>query len=258
VTEIGGRVAVVTGGAAGIGRALAGLLRDEGASVVIADHRAGPLRAAAAELGVEAIETDVTSEASVAALAAEVVARHHRVDLVVNNAGIGMIRPIAAMTTEDWRRILDVDLWGVIHGVAAFLPLLEANPDGGHLVNVGSMSSFVCDIGLGAYTVAKHGVRALTETLALELARRGSAVRVTLAVPGSVHTGFGRDQGDAENGHVDRFDGVAAHFRVLEPTEAAHLILRAIRDDELYAITHPEWLPLVEASFAAVRAAFER
>ncbi len=263
MTRIAGRVAVVTGGASGIGRAIAEALVAEGATVVIADVVDEALQVVAAELGVLGVHTDVSDPASVQALADAVIERHGSVGIVVNNAGIGGLGRIEDLALSDWKRLIDVNLWGAIHGVSVFLPLLRANPDGGHLVNTGSMSSFVADAGLGAYTVAKYGVAALTETLALELA--GTDVHVTLLAPGTVRSNFGRDreawtsERDAGAAALDVIpDALAARLRSISPAEAAGVLVRAIEDDALYAPTHAEWWPFIESRVEAIRASFEQ
>src|SRR5918998_4006482 len=157
-TDLEGKVAVVTGGASGIGKGIATALRDEGAQVVIADIEQGALDATAEELGVTGIRTDVSKAESVEALATEVVERFGTAHVIVNNAGIGPIGNVADLTLDDWRWIVDVNLWGVIHGVHHFLPILKANEDGGHIVNTSSVAGLVPSPGLGSYVLTKYGV----------------------------------------------------------------------------------------------------
>ncbi|GLI26526.1 short-chain dehydrogenase [Agromyces rhizosphaerae] len=264
MTQIEGRVAVVTGGGSGIGRGIAEQLIAEGARVVIADIEREALEQTAAEIGAEGIHVDVTDPASVQALADEVVARHGSVGIVVNNAGVGPLARMADMTLADWRFILDVNLWGVIHGVSTFLPLLQANPDGGHIVNTGSMASFAPMAGAGAYAVTKYGVAALTEALALELAEEGSDVHLTLLAPGTVRTNIKsslRNRPASLAGalaDVDISEGPARDLRWIDPIDAGRIVTRAIRNDDLYAVTHPDWWHLVEARQQQVREGFER
>ena len=135
-----GKVAVVTGGASGIGKAMAQRFQAAGMHVVIADVEQGALDATAAELGVVGVQTDVSDADSVAALAAAVVDRFGTAHVICNNAGVGGGGVIAGQTLKDWKWIIDVNLWGVVHGLHSFLPLLLANPDGGHVVNTASMA----------------------------------------------------------------------------------------------------------------------
>ncbi|UOQ56883.1 SDR family NAD(P)-dependent oxidoreductase [Leucobacter allii] len=262
MTEINGRVAVVTGGASGIGLGIAEALREAGAAVVIADIEEAALARASAELRVTGKRVDVADPDSVQRLADEVVAEFGPVGIVVNNAGVGPLARIEDLTLSDWDFMLNVNLKGVIHGVRSFLPLLIANPDGGHLVNTGSMASFASMASGGAYNVTKYGVAALTETLALELAEDHPAVRATLLAPGTVRTNIksslrnqpaGRSGGLAD---VDISGAQAADMRWIDPLEAGRITVNAIRENRLYALTHPDWWPIVETRFAQIERAF--
>ncbi|WP_291037910.1 SDR family NAD(P)-dependent oxidoreductase [Herbiconiux sp.] len=264
MTSIAGRVAVVTGGASGIGRGIAEQLIAEGAQVVIADVQQDALDATAAEIGATGIRVDVTDPASVEALAAEVIERFGSVGIVVNNAGIGALGRLADLSLADWKWMIDVNLWGVIHGVTTFLPLLKANPDGGHIVNTGSMASFSPMAGGGAYAVTKYGVAALTEALAIELEEDGVPVHVTLLAPGTVRTNIKNSTrnrpAELAGGlaDVDISEGVAADLRWIDPIEAGRIVTRSIRNDDLYALTHPDWWHIVEGRQTAIRTAFEK
>ena len=114
--------------------------------------------------------------------------RFGTVNVIVNNAGVGPFGRLKDLTENDWRWIIDVNLWGVIHGVGVFLPILQSAPGGGHVVNTASMAGLRPGPNLGAYTVTKYGVVALTETLAIELEQDGSQVGATVLCPGPVHT----------------------------------------------------------------------
>ncbi|MSW96955.1 MAG: SDR family NAD(P)-dependent oxidoreductase, partial [Actinobacteria bacterium] len=137
--DLTGKVAVVTGGSSGIGKGIAQRLKEAGATVVIASMNEARIAATAAELGVTGIQVDVTSAASVQALADSVIERFGKVDVIVNNAGVGSMGRVADLSLDDWKWMLDINLWGVIYGIHSFLPLLTANPDGGHVINVGSI-----------------------------------------------------------------------------------------------------------------------
>ena len=261
---LAGKVAVVTGGASGIGKGIARRLKAEGMQLVIADIEPGPLEAAAAELDAVGVRVDVSDYASVEALAAEVERRFGAVHLVCNNAGVGSTAKIADMQLSDWRWILDVNLWGVINGVKAFLPRLLANPDGGHIVNTASMSGFSAMPTLGGYTVTKYAVVALSETLALELEQDGAKVGVTVLCPGPVRSNIkassrNRPAGLAGGALTDsdlEHDPIAAQMRWLDPDDAGEVVVRAVRRGDLYALTHPEMFGSVEARFEAIAAAF--
>jgi NAD(P)-dependent dehydrogenase (short-subunit alcohol dehydrogenase family) len=264
MTEIAGRVAVVTGGASGIGRGIAEALIAGGASVVIADIEQAALDATAAELGARGVLVDVREAADLQRLADVTLERHGRVDIVVNNAGVGPISRMSDLTLEDWRWMLDVNLWGVIHGIHTFLPILRANPDGGHIVNTSSMASLAPTSGVGAYTAAKSAVTALTEVLDAELREDGSKVRATVLVPGTVRTNIASSQRNRPGGEqgglqdVDISEGPAATLRWMDPADVGRVVTRSIREDELYAVTHPDWWHIVEEQQRIVREAFER
>jgi NAD(P)-dependent dehydrogenase (short-subunit alcohol dehydrogenase family) len=266
VTEIAGAVAVVTGGAAGIGRGIAEQLLDEGATVVIADIERRALDAAAEATGATGIVVDVSDPASVRALAAAVTGRFGRVDILVNNAGVGPQGRLAELTRGDWRWLLGVNLDGVINGIEAFLPGLRANAGGGHIVNTASMSALSPLPGLGAYAASKSAVCALSEVLAAELAEDGLPIGVTILIPGNVRTSIARSLRNRPPGPASGLTDVdlqSARGRTsatvwLEPREVGRITTRAIRANDLYAITHPGLWGRVEARHEALRAAFEK
>lgn len=265
MTEITRRVAVVTGGASGIGRGIAEALIDYGARVVIADIDEDTLKTTAGEIGAHPVRTDVTSASSVAALADATLSEFGRVDIVVNNAGIGPAGKVADLTLDDWQWMLGVNLWGVIHGIRFFLPHLIANPGGGHIVNTASMAIFNPLPGLGAYTASKMGVQGLSEVLAMELAADHPNVHVTILPPGPVRTSIGRSlrhRPPGQHGSLADIDleaaPEAAALRYIKPRLAGEIVARAIRNDDLYAITHPEWWPRVNQRAEMIRREFDR
>jgi NADP-dependent 3-hydroxy acid dehydrogenase YdfG len=182
---------VITGGASGIGFASAAALAREGVRLVLADIEAATLAAAAAALraaGADAIGviTDVTERSAVEALADATWKHYGRADIVFNNAGVAVAGPVTGMTHEDWRWVIDVDLWGVIHGVEAFVPRLVAQRQGGHVLATASFAGLVPNVGLGAYCVAKYGVVALMEVLHREL--RAHEIGASVLCPMRVRT----------------------------------------------------------------------
>lgn len=260
-TDFRGKTAVVTGGASGMGKGIAQCLVAEGMRVFIADIESQALRSTAAEIGAVGIQTDVSNFESVSALAEEVRRQAGAVHVICNNAGVGPVGRIADMTLDDWRWVLNVNLWGVIHGVLAFLPLLRANRDGGHIVNTASIGGLVTMPGLGSYAVSKYGVVALSETLAQELAEDRSPVGVTVLCPGPTRTNIksstrNRPPSTGPRGGLADIDFEKTDFgareRWLEPLDVGRVTVEAMRRGALYAYTHPEQLSAVEARFSAI------
>lgn len=263
--HLSGKVAVVTGGASGIGKGIARRLIARGMRVVIADIEREVLDRTAAEIGASAVLADVSSRESVQALADEVLRQFGSVDVVCNNAGVGSMARIAEMKSADWAWLLSVNLWGVIHGVEAFLPILSRNEGGGHIVNTASVGGFSTLPGLGGYCTTKFAVVGLSETLALELAQAGSKVGVTILCPGPVHSNIkasmrNRPPSFAQGGLVDtdlEATEVGARVRWLEPDQVGDIVVRAIQRGDLYAFTHPEMKPNVGDRHRSIEAAFD-
>ena len=264
--DLEGKVAVVTGGASGIGKGIAEALKNEGVELVIADIEDGALQRTAKELGATGIQTDVSSAESVGALATEVVERFGTAHVLVNNAGIGPMGRIADLTLDDWKWMVGVNLWGVIHGIHAFLPILKGNEEGGRIVNTSSMAGLVGMPGLGSYTLTKYGVLGLTEVLAKELEEDGSKVGATVLCPGTIHTNIGtssRNRPDDNAGGLHDVDisqeGSEVDMsgvRWMIPIEVGTIVVDCIRSGELYALTHPDWWDMVEPRFVAIASAF--
>ena len=194
---IEGRGAVVTGGASGIGFATARELGLRGARVVIGDVEVPMLEQSVELLRAEGIDAlgipcDVRRFDQVTQLADTAFEHLSAVHIVFNNAGVALSGPISAMDHEDWRWVIDVDLWGPIHGVEAFLPRLMEQGQGGHMVFTSSFAGLVPNIGLGPYCVAKYGVVALAEVLARELKAEG--IGVSVLCPMVVATNIGESE----------------------------------------------------------------
>jgi short-subunit dehydrogenase len=226
MTSLQGKIAAVTGAGSGLGRALALALARRGARLAISDVDARGLAETAAQL--EAASTrvsqhvvDVRDAVAVHRWADEVVAAHGAVDLLFNNAGTAAKALIECLRYEDIAFVLDVNVWGVVHGTKAFLPYLRARPEA-HIVNIGSVNAFVPFPESAAYNMSKYAVLAWSETLTQEL--RGSNVRVTCIHPGAVKTNIVRNSRGFTDYDKSYFDRVAK----MEPERAAERALRAV------------------------------
>jgi NAD(P)-dependent dehydrogenase (short-subunit alcohol dehydrogenase family) len=255
-----GRVAVVTGGASGIGLALARQLGAEGMKLVIADIDETALKSAAAELEaagypVLAKRTDVAMSADIQALADAAVARFGAVHLLVNNAGVGGFQHFETTSAQTWEWTIGVNLWGVIHGCRIFMPILEAQ-DEAHIVNTASVAGIYSYAYLHPYNAAKAAVVALTEGMWREFAAEKPNVGVSVVLPASVDTGITNDERNAPAGHVSRADAdpSLAEFRKLyvagiaagkSAADVAHIVLDGIKAKQLHIFTHPETKALV-------------
>jgi NAD(P)-dependent dehydrogenase (short-subunit alcohol dehydrogenase family) len=262
VENLQGKVAVITGGASGIGRALARRAASEGMRLVVADIEEGPLTESVRELtseGTEAIAvlTDVSDLASVRTLRDRALDRFGAVHLVHNNAGIGFGGPIWEVTEEDWRWILGVNLWGVVHGVATFVPLLIEQGEG-HVVNTASIAGLVSAAFLGPYNATKQAVVAISETLYKDLQAVGAPVGVSVLCPGFVQTRIAESDRNRPSWAPDHEVENAAALRTavqgmvdtgIPPETVADRVLDAVRTNTFYVLTHPELTPAIETRF---------
>ncbi len=191
--RVQGKVALVTGGASGIGRGCAETLAAEGAVAVVADvqdDKGAEVVAAILKAGgkAEYIRHDVTDEAAWADVMGQVKARHGRLDILVNNAGIGVGGSVLDMTLADWRRQTAVNLDGVFLGVKHAIPLMRASGDGGSIVNMSSVAGLKGAPNLAGYCATKGGVRLFTKAVALECAAARDGIRVNSVHPGIIET----------------------------------------------------------------------
>ena len=186
-------VVLITGGLTGIGRAAAVAFAKKGAKVVVAGRRDEVGQALVKELralGSEAefIKADVRKDDEVRALVDKTVARFGRLDVAVNNAGVVSRGYSWELPLQDWQRVIDIDLWGVVNGIRSFVPLMLASGQEGHVVNTASMAAVLPMDRLGPYTVAKHGVLGLSDVLRAEFEVLGAPIGVSVVMPGMVKT----------------------------------------------------------------------
>ncbi|MHD0280864.1 MULTISPECIES: SDR family NAD(P)-dependent oxidoreductase [unclassified Rhodococcus (in: high G+C Gram-positive bacteria)] len=257
MNELRGRVAVVTGGANGIGLGLAARFLQEGMKVVVADNDSGDLARAEKELSelgeVLAVETDVADPDSVQALADATVVRFGGVHVLCNNAGVGGFQRFATTSLATWNWTLGVNLWGAVHGCHIFLPLLAAQ-DEAYIVNTASMSGFLTGPYLQPYTVSKAGVVALSEALANEFAKEYPHIGVAVLCPAYTSTSIRHDERNAPPGHVPRAqaDPELAELRETVDTtieqegisaaEVAELVVAGMAARKTHIFPHPDWL----------------
>jgi NAD(P)-dependent dehydrogenase (short-subunit alcohol dehydrogenase family) len=271
--ELSGKTAVVTGGASGIGLALARAFAGAGMKVMLADVEAGALERAVAEIGAQGAEArgvlcDVADRAAVERAAAETIAAFGKVHVLCNNAGIGAGgRPVEQVPPADWDWTIGVNLMGVIHGIAAFLPRIKAQGEGGHVVNTASMAGLLSGPLMSPYNATKFAVVTLSETLFGELT--GTGIGVSVLCPGYVDT---RIDESARNRPArlgpppqptavarERMSELKARLRSgMKPDDVAARVMAAIRDGDLYIFTHPEMRELLEKRFAYILAAYDR
>lgn len=249
------KVAVVTGGGSGIGRAMALALAREGARVVLADLDEAAMDGVARQArghGVEtlAVRTDVTELAQVQALAERAWKAFGAVHVLCNNAGVAAWGGLEKATHRDWQWVLGVNLWGVIHGIEAFVPRMIAGGQRGHIVNTASMAGLIASQGLGVYNTSKYAVVGLSETLAKDLKPHG--IGVSVLCPMGVETRIReseRSRPAALRNDAAAEPAVELIGRYLAPDTVAGMVLDAVRRGELYVITHDEGLEPLRRRF---------
>jgi NAD(P)-dependent dehydrogenase (short-subunit alcohol dehydrogenase family) len=253
---------VITGAADGIGRALAEEFAAAGARLVLADIDGPKVEGVGRELtgrGTEVLtaQTDVSDPDQVSALRDAALARFGTVHVLCNNAGVlGPVGdPLWELPAVEWQRVMAVNLWGVLHGIQAFLPGMLAAGHPGHIVNTASMAGVTSGPMIPEYIVSKHGIVALSEALRAQLAARSAPIGVTVLCPGAVSTELAHKEQarltTAETGQAwavaPEVIGKNSYGTTLTPAEVAAAAIAGVRNDRLYVFTHPESRTRIEA-----------
>lgn len=275
------RVAVITGGASGIGLGMAQAFAQRGMRLVLAD-----VDDEALETAVEGLQSagatatgqrcDVSDLAAVRSLAEFTMDTYGAVHVLCNNAGVGLTTSTMNIKLEDWRWMIDIDLWGPIYGIEVFLPLIEQQ-DEGHVCSTSSMAGLTSSRSLGAYNVAKRGVVALMTTLERELRSRHSTTTASVLCPGPINTNIssnsvanrpprqGTDGASKPSARKPRdpaaqaiADRKAAKIQSLleagmQPLDVGNLVADAIANNKFWILTHPEWIKALQNELDAMR-----
>jgi NAD(P)-dependent dehydrogenase (short-subunit alcohol dehydrogenase family) len=270
VEDFKGRAAVITGGANGIGFATAREFARRGARIMLSDIDQAALDEAVANLRADGVDAhgvlcDVRKLDDVEQLADEAFRVFGDVHVVFNNAGIAYAGPIAQTSHDDWRFVIDVDLWGPIHGVEAFLPRLIAQGGQSHIVFTSSFAGLIPNVGLGPYCVAKYGVVALAETLAREV--RPNGIGVSVLCPMIVETNllantervrsedYGPAHSEAET--VQQLASAPDDDSVLNVEDVARLTAEAIVANRLYVLPHRAARDSIQRRFGRIDRTFD-
>lgn len=254
--KLEGGVAVVTGAASGIGLALARQLCAHGMSVVLADLDRAGLETEASQLEARghsclAVEADVSSAASVHRLAEQTRAVFGEVHLLCNNAGVSCHtgQALWELSEADWSWLLGANLWGVIHGIRAFLPAMIAHGQPAHIVNTASIAGLLA--GCGAYGATKHAVVSLSESLLFDLRHRGLPIGVSCLCPGLIKSNIARawperQESEAQRSYRERIHGVTVEHG-LAPEKVAEAVIEGVLEDRFYlfpACHQADWTAL--------------
>jgi NAD(P)-dependent dehydrogenase (short-subunit alcohol dehydrogenase family) len=263
IEDLNGKVAVVTGAASGIGRALARGFADEGMRVVAADIDESGARATAEGVGAEAIAccVDVADAASVDALAEASFEAFGQIDLLVNNAGVFQGGLCWERSLEDWNWTFGVNVYGIIHAIRSFVPRMIAQGTEGHIVNTASVAAFVAGPASSPYVVSKSAVLSLTECLAHDLALVGSKIGASVLTPSAFDTGiahtasvrparFGRDETDDGRGTVEALSAMTAAG--MDPEQVVRPVLDGIRSGEFLIATRPSYAAQLRNRYEAL------
>ncbi len=270
--ELRDKVAFVTGGASGLGLAMAKAFGREGMKVMIADIEQAALTRAVQELRdsqvrAEGVLCDVASRGSLREAALKTISTFGKVHVVCNNAGVAVGGPIGSVAERDWDWVTDVNLLGVVYGTEVFAPLIESHGEGGHFVNTASMAGMIGIPNMEPYCATKFAVVAMSEGWAGQLAPKN--IGVSVLCPGFVQTRIAEShrnkparygvQDSVQVGVGDTREQAAALVMSGIPVEpVGNRVVEAIKDNDLYIFTHVEFKAAVEMRFANILAAFDK
>jgi len=260
-----GKVAFITGGASGIGFGMAKAFCNAGMKVMIADIEHEPMQNAVAQLtqdGAEAacVQVDVSNRDTVFAAAEATIEAFGKVHVLCNNAGVLVDGRSEKVNADNWNWVVDVNLWGVVNGLQAFLPLIQSHGDGGHVVNTSSMAGMVNFRGTGPYNATKFAVVALSETLMEE--HKKDNLGISVLCPGAVNTKIA-ESGRNRQGEYGGVDGsvnapmAALLPDALDPSIVGRQVLEAIVDDQPYIFTDPSLRRHITERFRRLNAGFD-
>lgn len=269
--DLRGKTAFITGGASGLGLAMAQAFGHEGMNVMIADIEAdvaaGQAEALRAmQINADWVKVDVTSRDSVRAGALATIAKFGKVHLVVNNAGVGAGGVFGEVPEGDWDWVIDVNLKGVVYGMEVFGPLIESHGEGGHFVNTASMAGHISPARMEPYCATKFAVVAMSEGWREQLAERN--IGVSVLCPGLVSTNIYAGRRNRQNGVYGEagapVDPVALEERRawmaggIDPLVVGQRVVEGVKDDDLYIFSHVEYESVVRDRFERVMAGFEK
>jgi NAD(P)-dependent dehydrogenase (short-subunit alcohol dehydrogenase family) len=272
--ELKGKTAFITGGASGIGLAMAKAFAEAGMNVMLADVEQGALDQARKDLGqygnhVLGVACDVADPDSVERAAQATFSAFGKVHVLCNNAGVAAAGGTDLISVDNWRWVVDVNLMGVVHGVRSFLLHIRSHGEGGHIVNTASMAGMVNNMGFSPYAATKFAVVAMSEGLRMRLQPLG--IGVSVLCPDFVRTRIGESGRNRPDryGPVQPLDPASPTAAMvaeiarqiaagIDPANVAARVLNAIREDELYIFTHPNMRAGVDERFAAIQAAMDQ
>tara|TARA_R110002049_G_scaffold12576_8_gene56168 strand:+ start:876 stop:1700 length:825 start_codon:yes stop_codon:yes gene_type:complete len=258
--DLDGKVAVVTGAGSGIGEGIARAAADAGMKVVVADIDLAKAQAVAADIGESAMayQVDVSSLPSVEGLRDAALERFGAVHLLCNNAGVWIGAMMHDADIKDWQYLINVNLYGVIHGVKTFLPLLVAQGEG-HIVNTASMGGLISGPPEGLYTTTKFAVVGLSEALLMEVA--GQGVGVSVLCPGLVKTNLITQSSavrpDELNSGIDHKQAAPDVDSGISPLSVGEQVMDAVREDGFYVITHDDYRDIIAMRHDGILAALD-